>query len=146
MDVMWLKFGSNYVPRNRLIVGDHLVYPKFYAIFLEKLGLADDAGFKRQYDPKAWPELTARLETLFAGKTQAEWTALFEGSDACVAPVLDPVSAAQHPHMAARGAWLEAGGVFQAAAAPRFSNGNDWQPRPSPARGEHSAEILADLG
>ncbi|MBZ0162156.1 MAG: CoA transferase [Notoacmeibacter sp.] len=119
--------------------------PKFYAIVLEKLGLSDDPDFKRQYDQRLWPRLTERFAEIFASKTRAQWAALFEGSDACVAPVFDPRESAAHPHMAARGSWVEADGVFQAAAAPRFS-GESWAPRPSPARGQHAEEILTEIG
>ncbi|MBZ9742160.1 MULTISPECIES: CaiB/BaiF CoA transferase family protein [unclassified Mesorhizobium] len=119
--------------------------PKFYALFLDRLGLAADPQFANQFDRDLWPGLCERLAAIFATKPRDEWVKLFERSDACVGPVLSPNEAALHPHMAARGTWLTADGVLQAAAAPRFS---DWQqktPAKSPARGEHDAEIRAGL-
>ncbi|TPL79988.1 CaiB/BaiF CoA-transferase family protein [Mesorhizobium sp. B2-3-12] len=119
--------------------------PKFYALFLDRLGLAADPQFANQFDRDLWPGLCERLAAIFATKPRDEWVKLFEGSDACVGPVLSPHEAALHPHMAVRGTWLTADGVLQAAAAPRFS---DWQqktPARSPARGEHDAEIRAGL-
>ncbi|MCE8515258.1 CoA transferase [Ruegeria pomeroyi] len=118
--------------------------PKFYALFLERLGLSDDPEFSQQFAPKLWPALTARLAALFATQPRDHWADLFLGTDACVAPVLSPQEAQHHPMNAARRTWAEIDGTLQAAPAPRFKD-RDWQPKPSPARGEHTAEILAEL-
>ncbi|MBV1776470.1 CoA transferase [Burkholderiaceae bacterium DAT-1] len=93
----------------------------FYAIFLNKLGLADDHAFKRPFDPRTWPELRQRLSSLFASHPRTHWMSLFDGTDACVAPVLSPLESAAHPHLGARGVYQTIDGVFQAAPAPRFS-------------------------
>ncbi|TGQ63854.1 CoA transferase [Mesorhizobium sp. M00.F.Ca.ET.186.01.1.1] len=119
--------------------------PKFYALFLDRLGLSADPEFARQFDRALWPELCDRLAAIFVTKGRDVWTRLFDGSDACVGPVLDPHQAALHPHMAARGTWQTVEGALQAAAAPRFSAGARWTPAKSPARGEHDAEIRASL-
>src|SRR5258708_35595878 len=63
----------------------------------------------------------ARLEELFRTQTRAEWCAIFEGSDACFAPVLDLDEAPEHRHTAARGSFVSVDGVTQPAPAPRFS-------------------------
>ena len=95
--------------------------PKFYTVLLEKLGLAD-VDPKAQYDQAAWPAMKARFRALFLSRPSAHWRALFEGSDACFAPVLSLAEAAAHPHNAARGVYpLGADGQLDAAAAPRFS-------------------------
>ncbi len=121
--------------------------PQFYAAFLDILGLGDDPGFARQYDPRRWPALTARLRDIFLTRSRNEWAGLFAASDACVAPVLNPAEAAAHPLNVARQSWSAAAdGTLQAAAAPRFSGGDPWTPPPIPARGQHTAEILAELG
>lgn len=114
--------------------------PKFYAIFLEKLGLTGTQEFKDQYDPQKWPDQTRALAHIFAAQPQAHWTAVFDGSDACAAPVQSPQSAGSHPHIAARGIWGETGGVQSAAPAPRFSN---WTPNPSPRMVEKGADAEA---
>ncbi|TPM30946.1 CaiB/BaiF CoA-transferase family protein [Mesorhizobium sp. B2-3-4] len=119
--------------------------PKFYALFLDRLGLAADPQFASQFDRDLWPGLCDRLAAIFATRPRDEWVKLFEGSDACVGPVLSPHEAARHPHMAARGTWLTADGALQAAAAPRFSGWTHGMPAKSPARGEHDAEIRAEL-
>ena len=118
--------------------------PKFYAQFLDLLGLSDDPDFQRQFDKALWPLLSERLAEIFASQPRDHWAALFEGTDACVAPVLNPEEAMAHK-MNARGAWVEADGVLQAAPAPRFAGQPDWTPPTSPSRGEHDAEIRAEL-
>ena len=94
--------------------------PQFFAIVVEKLGLEEGWNAWRM-DKDRWAELTRILEGIFTGKTRDEWNELFEGSDACVAPVLDWDEAPRHPHMAARGVYMQRAGVTQAAPAPRFS-------------------------
>ncbi|WP_137702623.1 CaiB/BaiF CoA transferase family protein [Marimonas lutisalis] len=119
--------------------------PKFYAIFLDLLGLSDDPDFAGQFDRALWPGATRRLSEIFAGKTRQEWAELFLGTDACVAPVLSPDEAMAHGMNAARGVWKAPSGVLQAAPAPRFAGRDAWQPVEAPERGQHGAEILAEL-
>ncbi|OWU85533.1 CoA-transferase [Oceanicola sp. 22II-s10i] len=119
--------------------------PKFYAEFRDLMGIAGDAFFDDQNDRASWPEQTARLAEMFAAEPRAHWETVFAGSDACCAPVLTPQEAAAHPHIQARGVFRANGEGLQAVAAPRFS-GYDPEPRPAPSRGQHSAEIRAELG
>jgi crotonobetainyl-CoA:carnitine CoA-transferase CaiB-like acyl-CoA transferase len=118
--------------------------PKFHAAFLDLMGLSDDPAFADQMDAAQWPEQTVRLAAIFAAKPRDHWAALFEGSDACAAPVLSPTESARDPHMAARGVWTDAQGLRQPATAPRF-DGAAPVPGPVPARGAHGAELRADL-
>jgi alpha-methylacyl-CoA racemase len=120
--------------------------PKFYTEFLGLMGLAGEPDFQRQYDVALWPDLTNRLSALFAKESRAHWAELFADSDACVAPVLDPAEAAADPHMSSRQVWHGVPANLQAAAAPRFSGVSGWIPPSSPARGQHTDEILAELG
>ncbi|MEM8795331.1 MAG: CaiB/BaiF CoA-transferase family protein [Pseudomonadota bacterium] len=119
--------------------------PKFYAVFLEKLDLSEDPAFSDQFDKTLWPDLSARLEAIFAERARDEWASHFAGSDACVAPVLSPSEAQADPFNASRKSWFEDDGLLQAAAAPRFSGEPQWAPRKSPARDADRAEILAEL-
>lgn len=119
--------------------------PKFYALFLEKLGLEGDAALAQNPDPAAWPALAARFEAIIGGRSRAEWSAIFDDSDACVSPVLEPDEASRQPHMAARRTWTERDGRLQPRAAPRFDGEIPDDPKPPPRRGEHTAEILASL-
>ncbi|MBJ7483873.1 CaiB/BaiF CoA-transferase family protein [Brevundimonas sp.] len=97
------------------------VEPKFYALLLDKLGLTADPDLDIAADRTRWPDLRQRFSEVFAGKTREEWCNLLEGTDACFAPVLDPLEASTHPHMVARGVYQEVDGVLQAMPAPRFS-------------------------
>jgi crotonobetainyl-CoA:carnitine CoA-transferase CaiB-like acyl-CoA transferase len=118
--------------------------PRFYRILIERIGLAGDPDFNGQFDSSRWPEQRRKLAAHFASRPRDEWLALLDGSDACYAPVLSPEEAARHPHMAARGTYMEIDGVLQAAPAPRFSGG-DVAPRPVPCRGADTASIIASL-
>jgi alpha-methylacyl-CoA racemase len=94
--------------------------PQFYALLLEKLGLAD-VDPKTQYDTTAWPSLKERLRVLFLSRPSAHWRELLEGSDACFAPVLSLAEAQAHPHNAARGVYrFGPGGQLDSPGAPRF--------------------------
>jgi alpha-methylacyl-CoA racemase len=135
--------------------------PRFYAALLAGLGLAGtaggelagagqreagDHGLPGQYDRSGWPVLRARFTEAFLGRTQAEWTEVFAGTDACVAPVLGPAEAPAHPHNAARGTFIEVGGVVQPAPAPRFGRTAAGTPRPPRRPGADTDVVLAGLG
>ncbi|GGH34934.1 Crotonobetainyl-CoA:carnitine CoA-transferase CaiB [Cribrihabitans marinus] len=118
--------------------------PKFYAAFLDRMGLAGDPDFRRQFDRALWPALTDRLARLFARHPRDHWAAHFAGTEACVAPVLSPSEAAAHPMNAARGAWDTTGATPQPRPAPRFSTHRS-ETGESPARDQHGSEIRAEL-
>ncbi len=71
---------------------------QFYAALLEGMGLADDASLPAQMAREHWPAMKERFAAVFKTKTRDEWTAVFDGTDACVAPVLSPWEAHRHPH------------------------------------------------
>jgi alpha-methylacyl-CoA racemase len=95
--------------------------PKLFAAFAEWLGLDPAKYLPRQYLREYWPALHSEFESLFALKPRDAWAALFEGTDACVAPVLEFEEAARHPHNVARSTFIEANGNLQPPPAPRFS-------------------------
>jgi alpha-methylacyl-CoA racemase len=145
---------------------------QFYARFTELLFAPEPVpgDLPGQHDQARWPELRAAIAGRFASRTRAEWAAVFEGTDACVSPVLSMTEAAGHPHLAARGTFIAPGGVTQPAPAPRFSGGpildspRSGGPRPAepvsdqpvtagprspgtpPRPGQHTREVLAELG
>ncbi len=119
--------------------------PQFYAHMLDGLGLTG-ADLPDQNDRPQWPAMRARIEEIVRGRTRAEWEAVYEGRDACFAPVLAPLEAATHPHNVARGAFVEVGGLQQAAPAPRFSRTPGAIQRSGTHPGEHTNEALADWG
>ncbi|MEG3630266.1 CaiB/BaiF CoA transferase family protein [Streptomyces poriticola] len=92
---------------------------QFYDEFTTLLGIADLAPARD--DVARWGELREAVAARFRSRTRDEWTAVFEGTDACVAPVLSLREAPHHPHLAARGTFTDHGGLTQPAPAPRFS-------------------------
>ncbi len=118
---------------------------KFYAELIRGLGLGD-AGLPDQYDRDGWPVLRARFADAFRQRTRAEWTGVFAGSDACVAPVLGPGEAPAHPHNAARGTFVEVGGLVQPGPAPRLSRTPPGTPRPPARPGADTDAVLAGVG
>jgi alpha-methylacyl-CoA racemase len=111
------------------------IEPKFYAELVARLEL-DPAALPRQDDRARWPEGKAKLAAKFKTKSRNEWLRLFEGSDACVAPVLSLADAPRHPHALARRSFVPVDGVMQPVAAPRFSrteNATPTAPQPPTA-------------
>lgn len=92
--------------------------PQFFAEMIRLLEMPEYAdGQKRE----RWADLGLALTRKFASQDQAHWVALFEGSDACVMPVLTLDEAKAHPQIGGRGAYAEVDGYVQAAPAPRLS-------------------------
>ena len=109
------------------------IEPRFYALLQEQLGLSEEE-FGNQHDRSQWPALSAKLAEIFRTRTQAEWCELMEGTDVCVAPVLNLVDAPKHPANVARNVYLEVDGITQPAPAPRFSR--------TPSEVQHGARPL----
>ncbi len=85
------------------------------------------------------------MADVFRTRTRDEWVAAFEGTDACVAPVLSPDEAPTHPHNVARGTFVEVDGVVQPAPVPRFSRTPATVQRP-PSHPGADVDALADWG
>lgn len=97
------------------------IEPPFYALLVQKLGLAD-VDPADQFDTAAWPALKARFRALFLTQPREHWCELLEGTDACFAPVLSLDEAARHPHNRVRGLYVQTpSGERRTAAAPRFT-------------------------
>jgi alpha-methylacyl-CoA racemase len=122
------------------------IEPRFYAELLTKLGLADTLPGTAQHDRASWPLLRARFAAAFASRSRAEWEAVFDGSDACVAPVLSFAEAERDAHAVARAAHVPVGGFLQPAPAPRFSRTPGCVRHGAPERGERGRAALADWG
>ncbi len=121
------------------------IEPQFYAELFERLEL-DPADFDQQHDRSAWPAAKERIAARIAERTRDEWDAVFEGSDACYAPVLEPEEAIVHPHNQARSTFVNVAGVDQPAPAPRFSRTPPAVPTPPAHAGQHTDEALARWG
>jgi alpha-methylacyl-CoA racemase len=122
-------------------------YERFVSLLFEPEGMPAD--LPEQHDRARWPELRQVFAARFATRPMAEWTAVFDGTDACVAPVLSMTEAPSHPHLAARGTYVKADGMMQPAPAPRFSFGSPaaaFVPGPIALAGAHTREVLTSLG
>ncbi len=120
--------------------------PPFYAQLLDGLGLADEQAGTDQYDAGRWPQTKARFAARIAERTREEWTTVFEGTDACVSPALAPDEVREHPHLAARGTFVDGPGGVQPAPAPRFSETSTALPTPANTSGADTAAVLTELG
>ncbi|MFC7597352.1 CaiB/BaiF CoA transferase family protein [Terrabacter sp. GCM10028922] len=118
--------------------------PAFYAELLRLLDLTDTAPDR--LDPAQWPSLRSLLADTFRTRTRDEWTELLEGTDACVEPVLSYAEAPAHPHLAARGTYVEHHGVVQPAPAPRFSRTPASLTTPPSSPGADTRSALAAWG
>jgi alpha-methylacyl-CoA racemase len=134
-----------YETRDGKYVAIGAIEAKFYEELVSRLNL-DKQALPGQYERERWPELREVFRKTFRSRTREEWCRLFEGSDACFAPVLTFSEARQHPHSAARNGFVEVGGVAQPAPAPRFSRTPGAVRRAPPSRGEGGLAALADWG
>ena len=121
------------------------IEPQFYAELREKLELTDEK-WDQQMSRSIWPELKAELAAIFKRRTRDEWCELMEHSDICFAPVLSMEEAPKHPHNVHRGTFVERNGVVQPGPAPRFSRTEAEIQRPPAHAGQHTDELLADVG
>ena len=121
------------------------IEPQFYGELLQRCGI-DDPGFECQNDTSQWPELKQRLADVFKTRTRDQWCEILEGTDACVAPVLDWDEAPAHPHNRAREAFVEVDGVLQPAPAPRFSRTPAQTPGSTRTADRDIQTLLADWG
>ncbi len=130
-DGKWLAVGS--------------IEPQFHAELVKGLGLPADT-FGMYMDRSKWPEFSQRIADVVKTKTRDEWMKVFDGTDACVAPVLSMDEAPKHPHNADRKTFVEAFGVMQPNAAPRFSRTAGAVNGAPAIAGKHSNDVLESWG
>jgi crotonobetainyl-CoA:carnitine CoA-transferase CaiB-like acyl-CoA transferase len=117
--------------------------PKFWSALCEALGKPD-------LIPLAFAEgeegsrVHAEMERAFASRTRAEWEATLEGRDVCAEPVLRLDEVARNPQVAARRLLVETPTGLDAAPGVRLDE--DWRRLGPPALGEHTAEVLGEVG
>jgi alpha-methylacyl-CoA racemase len=121
------------------------IEPKFYEDLLQRLAL-DKATLPAQHDRKGWPALRTLFSEKFLEKSRDEWCKVFDGSDACFAPVLTFSEAKTDAHNAARRNFVTVGKVEQPAPAPRFSRTPGEIRGAPPERGEGGRDALKDWG
>lgn len=123
------------------------IEPQFYKQLLK--GLELDAGeLPSQMSFDDWPELRRIFTERFASKSQAEWSEIFDGTDACVTPVLSFDQVSSHPHNRERGSFMkDSSGEESPRPAPVLSR-TPAEPclTSDPVTGEHTAEVLQEYG
>ncbi len=118
---------------------------RFYAELLKGLDI-DPSTLPDQHDMGRWPEMRDRFAEVFKTKTRDEWAAIFDGKDACVAPILDMDEVDNHRHNKERDLLVEVDGVSQPSPAPRLSRTPGSVQKPGTPRGSETREILDELG
>ncbi|HYG92326.1 MAG TPA: CaiB/BaiF CoA-transferase family protein [Nocardioides sp.] len=144
-----LDGGAPYYDVYETADGEHMsvgaLEPQFYDQFVDLLGIAEQAPDR--FDLDRAEELRALIATRFKERTRDEWAAVFDGTDACVAPVLRMSEAPDHPHMKAREVFVEHAGYVQPQPAPRFSRtGARLGLPPAPQAGAHTRLALEAWG
>jgi alpha-methylacyl-CoA racemase len=119
---------------------------QFYAELVRGLGLEGDSSFPPQMSRDQWPAMKARFAAIFKSKTRDDWSAIFDGTDACVVPVLSPWEAHLHPHNVARSTFVEVNGTVQPAPAPRFSRTPSAISKPPSPPGADTISALVEWG
>ena len=129
--------------------GKHLAVgplePQFFAELVAKAGLPDEHRAS-QMNANEWPARHEAYAAVFKTKTRDEWEAVFDGTDACVTPILNWTEAPAHPHATERSAYVEVEGVTQSAPAPRFDRTPAATPTPAVAPGADTDAAMAELG
>ncbi|XP_066568230.1 alpha-methylacyl-CoA racemase [Amia ocellicauda] len=123
------------------------IEPQFYDELIKGLGL-DPSELPLQMSFSDWPELKRIFTKTFATKTRAQWCQIFDGTDACVTPVLSLDEVSSHPHNKERGSFIKDGqGEVSPRPAPLLSR---TPASPSLSRdpfiGEHTRDVLAEYG
>jgi len=138
-------FYDVYAARDGRFLAVGALEPQFYAALLDGLEL-DPADLPAQMDARHWPATKERFQEIFLQRSRDEWMEVFDGTDACVSPVLTPEEAAEDPHNVSRATFQKIAGVLQAGPAPRFSRTAPTVASPPPSAGAHSDAILSGLG
>lgn len=113
-------FYGTYECADKKFVAVGALEPQFYELLVRGTTL-EGVDLTTQNEQAEWRALRYRFAAIFKTRTRDEWTTIFEGTDACFAPVLTMHEAPLHPHFIARDTFVNVQGVMQPAPAPRFS-------------------------
>lgn len=140
-------FYDTYCTSDGKYVAVGAIEPQFYEQLILGLGL-DDADLPSQMSVSDWPQLRQTFTQVFATKTQAEWGRIFDGTDACVTPVLSLDEVLSHPHNQARASFFkDSQGEISPRPAPVLSRSPAEACRTrDPFIGEHTRTVLKEYG
>jgi alpha-methylacyl-CoA racemase len=140
-------FYDTYETRDGKWVAVGAIEPQFYAALLAGLGLDAADEMPHQMDRSAWDATRERFAAVFKTKTREQWSKVFEGTDACVAPILSLREAPAHPHNRQRRMFVEGlRGAPAPQAAPRLSRTPGAASERAPVPGADSTAIFSELG
>ena len=136
-------FYDSYETADGRYVAVGAIEPQFYAQLLEGLGV-NPSACPDQNDHARWPELRKILTDAFAARDRDHWTNVFDGTDACVTPVLSFAEVETEPHITERNTFFRDGDNLEPAPAPRFSRSRPRQPTPPPVIGADTEAVITD--
>ncbi|XP_034458532.1 alpha-methylacyl-CoA racemase [Hippoglossus hippoglossus] len=140
-------FYDTYLTSDGKFMAVGAIEPQFYRQLLQGLEL-DPAELPAQMSFSDWPELRQIFTERFASKTQADWSRIFDGTDACVTPVLSFDQVSSHPHNQERASFMkDSDGEESPRPAPVLSRTPAVPCLTSdPVIGEHTVEVLEQYG
>jgi crotonobetainyl-CoA:carnitine CoA-transferase CaiB-like acyl-CoA transferase len=113
--------------------------PRFFEAFLKAVGREDLGRLEGE-------RLRAELRAILASRTQAEWVDALADVDTCFAPVNSLSEAVEDPQAQALGLFTSVGPLAQLGSPFALSMTPPSLRRPPPRLGEHTGEVLSDLG
>ena len=125
--------------------------PQFFQVLCETLGDEQLFALSNQQDSETQQALREKLDTIIASKTLAQWREIFKDKEACVEPVLTFAEACEYQDAAEREMIVNVktptgGSQRQVGSAVKLSKSVPEYGTSGGAIGQHSAEILAELG
>lgn len=121
------------------------IEPQFFALMLSILEI-DAQEFGPQNHKAHHAAQHKKLEIVFKSKTREQWAEIFDGTDACVSPVLDYLEAAEHPQNRARGGLVKHGPFVHPRSAPVFGGVLEDDSFAVPGANDAGDDVLSDLG
>ena len=146
----WFDTGAPWYEVYETLDGKHVAIgafePQFFAQLVQILGVEPET-LGHPMDASRWAEMRVAFAARFKEKSREEWSRMFDGTDACVVPVLTLGDMGEHPHIRARGILVEGpGGLPQPAPAPRLERTPGRAGVTAPRDGEHTREVLLEAG